>query len=1108
MHNEKKTTSWRYFFIFSSLGISVLLIISLSVLYLIVSSTMRGVIYDYTIGVAQLEKQLYASEIDAWFSSAYSTVNSLSNTLSALSTPQEYRGQGFRDFDERDREFRAIAENIVRENDYIINVFIGFSDGSIINGSGIVPGSNWLATGTRWYRDATEAGAGEIVITNPYWSQGNRNFTAAIAQYLPELNNVGAVVGVSVVQEDIMNRITYNRVLGGGYRVLTTNTGDIIYHSMFDSLDGDYSVQTLFDMPGGNYLLKSICAENRLSTFNDPVLGYSYLITAPLEVVDWTLFEIIPVSAVDVPVSQSLNTIIVPAMIGFVILAVFSLAMLFMTFVATRRTVRSANEIKAAIESENKMHEKVRLLHKTMPGAYVLLDEKYQVIECNRAAVDMFMLKSESDDYQELITSKTNWNPRCKQVCKGCPEESIDNCSGHRYFMQNYRYTYPDYETNKEEIEKAITAHAKMSVESMSQNSVYRYQHRYVTFFGEGVTCEVTVNPIDIHGAVNYAFYLRDIRSEKRREEAEQENRAKSRFLARMSHEIRTPINAVRGITEIQLQQERHSPDIEEAFLRIYNSSNLLLAIINDILDMARVEAGEMRIISEVYSTAGLIVDAIQLNLLHKKSKKIEFKMQVDENLPSFMIGDELRIKQIINNLLSNAFKYTQEGLVTISFGLARSQNNQLDFITVVTDTGQGLVPEQIDVMFENDYTRFNERENHRIEGTGLGTSIIYQLVKMMNGEITVESTPDIGSTFTVRIPQEQSGEDTLGKKAIEKLESLHFSKATLKRGVQLDRTQMNMPYGRVLVVDDVEANIYVAKGLLSLYKLIIDTAESGEEAIALVKSGKVYDIIFMDHMMPVMDGIEAVKILRDMGYNHPIVALTANAIKGAEDLFIKNGFDGFISKPIDLKQLNECLIHFIREKQSPDVLAAADAQTLENSHSNMQISGLYEAFARGSTKFVDAIESILKQNEWDENNIKNYTIYTHGLKGALMNIGRISLSEEAALLEQSGRNKDLTTINEKTPDFIVSLRELIKKLQPEKKHISDEQDVSNLSELLHIISDACKNYDISLADSTLDTLKSGACSKKTKETLENISELILRGAFEKAAEVALAAAK
>jgi len=1125
MRDDNKT-GWRHFFVFASIGIAILLIVSLLVLYFIVQDAMRTRTHTNMVRIAELEKQVHAEEMDAWFNRAYTTVNSLANTLSALSTPQERRGPGLRDQDDRDRDFLEILTAIVNENDYIINAFIGFSDDSIINGSGITPGRNWRATGTRWYREATEAGEGVIVVTDPYFSHGNNALTAAIAIYLPNLNGVGAVVGVSIVEERILDRVAYNLDLGG-YRLLVTNTGHIVHHAVSNadsetdtrSLNPDgIDPFTLSNMPGdvGDYLMCRMQNPSEVSTtFYDPVLGESYIVVAPLEVVGWTLFEIIPTATIEETVAEKLGDVMLPVAVSLLVLAVFSLSMLFVTFVSTRRTIRSANAIKAAIEieravtiRENKMHEKIRLLHKTMPEAYVLLDDEYKVIECNRAAIDMFMVKRDNNGAEELLTTKTGWNPRCMQVCKDCPEEKTDNCSGYRYFMKNYRYIYPDYDLNKEEIEKEIENHADISVQSIAKSSTHQFECKYITFLGREVACEVTVHPINIHGAVNYVFYMRDMRSEKRREEAEQENRAKTRFLARMSHEIRTPINAVRGITEIQLQQDNQPPAIEEAFLRIYNSSNLLLAIINDILDMAKVEAGEMHIIPEMYSTVGLIMDVVQLNLLHKKSNKIEFKLNVDSNLPANMIGDELRIKQIINNLLSNAFKYTEGGLVTISFGLARGHDNSLDLMITVADTGQGLMPEQINAMFENDYTRFNEQVNHRIEGSGLGTSIIYQLVQMMDGEITVESTPDVGSTFTVRIPQEENDSDVLGKEATDRLESLHFSKATLKRGVHLDKSQMNMSYGRVLVVDDVEANIYVAKGLLQLYKLNIDTAESGSEAVALIDGGNVYDIIFMDHMMPVMDGIETAKVIRDMGYTHPIVALTANAIKGAEDLFIKNGFDGFISKPIDLKELNEYLINFVRNKQTAEVLAEAEAEAQQHEDidsEDVQISGLYEAFTRGSIKFLDAIEALMEKNQWGEDSIKSYVIYTHGLKGALLNIGRVSLAEKAATLEQAGRNKDLASINKFTHDFATSLRDLIAKLLPQTENNSEEsEDPSDLAQQLRIISEACTNLDISLADSTLDALKRKPCSKKTREKLENISELILRGAFEEAANVAV----
>ncbi|MCL2379968.1 MAG: ATP-binding protein [Treponema sp.] len=422
-----------------------------------------------------------------------------------------------------------------------------------------------------------------------------------------------------------------------------------------------------------------------------------------------------------------------------------------------------------------------------------------------------------------------------------------------------------------------------------------------------------------------YSHDLRPVKQEaqraiaeiQRRETAEDESKAKTRFLARMSHEMRTPMNAVLGIAQIQLQKEGHPPETEEAFSRIHNSASLLLNIINDILDLSKVEAGKMEIISAAYELTSLIIDTAQLNCMYIGSKGIEFKLNVDKSLPVYLIGDALRIKQILNNLLSNAFKYTQKGTVTLSFGVeAAPEPGYTTLVLTVSDTGQGMGKEDIEFLFD-EFARFNMHTNRATEGSGLGMPIIHSLVTMMQGDINVESEPGKGSVFTVRLPQKLCIDDTLGEEAAANLQSWEFvSQQPLKKMAKFEHERM--PYGRVLVVDDVEVNIFVVEGILDAYGITVETAKSGLEAVEKVKSGQVYDIIFMDHMMPEMDGMEAAKHIRAMGYTHPIVALTANALKDAAKMFMNNGFSGFISKPIDIAQIDAYLVRFIRNKHLP----------------------------------------------------------------------------------------------------------------------------------------------------------------------------------------------
>ena len=473
------------------------------------------------------------------------------------------------------------------------------------------------------------------------------------------------------------------------------------------------------------------------------------------------------------------------------------------------------------------------------------------------------------------------------------------------------------------------------------------------------------------------------------KEEADAANKAKSSFLSTMSHEIRTPMNAILGVSEIQLQNESLDPSVREAISKIYTSGDLLLSIINDILDLSKIEAGKLDLIIDKYEIASMISDTTQLNMMRIGSKLIEFKVHVDENTPDLLLGDELRIKQIFNNLLSNAFKYTPEdGKVNLSIS---SEPGRLEvevvLVIVVSDTGQGLTKKQISEIFD-EYSQFNNKANRSTEGTGLGMSITRNLVNMMNGSISVESEPGKGSTFTVRLSQGRCGDGVVGAEIAKNLSQFRMRSRDYMEKVKISREPM--PYGRILIVDDVEPNIYVAKGLMSSYELNIESANSGAEAIEKVKSGNIYDIIFMDHMMPEMDGIEATGHIRDFGYNGSIVALSANAVGDQAELFLQNGFDDFISKPIDIRQLNQMLNRLIRDKQPEEVLekarkqkadneaaaaeAAERAAAKANENANKTPSLLLETFVRDIGNAVTKLEVLGEKAAFEDDVLKEHT--------------------------------------------------------------------------------------------------------------------------------------
>lgn len=393
--------------------------------------------------------------------------------------------------------------------------------------------------------------------------------------------------------------------------------------------------------------------------------------------------------------------------------------------------------------------------------------------------------------------------------------------------------------------------------------------------------------------------------------QAEQANEAKSEFLANMSHEIRTPMNAIVGLSDI-IMEESKGRKVYDYACDIKSASRNLLALINDILDLSKVEAGKMELVCADYHIKNIVDEVINMMDGAASKRGILLKCEYDMSIPCKYNGDEGRIRQILINLLNNGLKFTKEGYVKLSVGGRLGMERDIEWLHMeVEDTGCGIKEEDLGKIFEN-FSQVDAKRNRTVEGTGLGLSITRHLVELMGGNIRVESVYGEGTTFILEIPQKIVDARSLSEvpKEIEK-------KA---EEIQLFAAEDC----RVLVVDDNLVNRKVAKGFLKPYRFLMDEAESGRAAIEHVKQTK-YDIIFMDHMMPEMDGIEAVQLIRsecgENGTSPVIIALTANAMEGVREMFLQNGFQDFITKPLDKKALNEALLKWIPEerRKEPD---------------------------------------------------------------------------------------------------------------------------------------------------------------------------------------------
>ena len=389
---------------------------------------------------------------------------------------------------------------------------------------------------------------------------------------------------------------------------------------------------------------------------------------------------------------------------------------------------------------------------------------------------------------------------------------------------------------------------------------------------------------------------------------ADTANRSKSIFLANMSHEIRTPINAILGFDEMILRESNEAATKEYA-ANIKNSGQTLLSLVNGILDFSKIESGKIEIVPVKYDISILINDMLDTIAFRAMEKNLEIRYDIDSNIPSILYGDDIRIREIFTNLLTNAVKYTEKGSITLNVRIVSSKGRSAMIHVSVKDTGIGIKDEDREHLWES-FRRLDEKHNRGIEGTGLGLSITHKYIELMGGELTLESTYGEGSEFWFEIEQGIVDPEPIGD--FEKIRKNYH------RQVDVYKEGFEAPDAHILVVDDVPLNLVVIKGLLKNSGINIDTAESGAEGIEKMKSEH-YDIVFLDHMMPEMDGIETLSQIKadpDIdSYSIPIVALTANAISGAEKMYRDSGFTDYLTKPIDPAKLEKMILNYLPQE-------------------------------------------------------------------------------------------------------------------------------------------------------------------------------------------------
>ncbi len=578
-------------------------------------------------------------------------------------------------------------------------------------------------------------------------------------------------------------------------------------------------------------------------------------------------------------------------------------------------------------------------------------------------------------------------------------------------------------------------------------------------------------------------------------------NEAKSSFLANMSHEIRTPINAVLGMDEMILRECKDEKILEYA-QNIAGAGRTLLSIINDILDFSKIEAGSMEIVNGEYELSSVLNDVYNMIQIKAQEKKLKFNLQIDEQLPNKLFGDEMRLRQILVNILNNAVKYTQQGSVSLRVDGRLRQSDILELVASVSDTGIGIKEEDLDKLYDK-FRRLDMEQNRSEEGSGLGLAITHNLLELMHGDISVQSVYGEGSTFTITVPQHIVNPEPVGDF---RKRFLTYSRNQLKY-----QETFRAPKGEILVVDDTPMNHTVIIELLKQTDLKIDSARSGRECLEMQREKK-YDIIFLDYRMPGMNGIETLEKMQSdpesRNLDTPVVALTANAVSGARENFIRHGFTDYLTKPIDGSHLEKMLIKYLPK----DKVEIARNESAESSlpdipgldtRAGVSRCGSEDGYLNVLKVFYGSIDgdAINIETAYREENWEDYTTYVHSLKSTSRIIGADELSRMAESLESAGNDRDVEAIREGTGELLSMYRgfsEVLGGFFEEQVENRPELPQGKLIDAYRSIYELAGRMDYDNVMFVLDSLEEYRIPGEDRQVVERIKDLVSRLKWEK----------
>lgn len=933
----------------------------------------------------------------------------------------------------------------------------GWINGKYYDGENWQPPEGFVATERPWYKAAMEK-PGELVLVDPYTDIETDKKMMTIAQTLSDGKSVIALdMELDRIQEITAEATANNSAMA---QMVLDSRSVVVAHSDKNELGRDYRYA---DGTVGYEVMKKLenGHDDQEEYFQMRFGGDEYIIYCVRIDSDWYSISVIDATKVFMPLR-----IMLISTVGAVLITIVILTMVFVNAIRKSRIA-----------------EKLNVQMSTVANIYMSMHD-----------IDV-----KANTFSEIITTgrETDELPRGKVPDAQHEMYKIIDELVHANSLEAMR-RFIDFHTLDERLSSTNT----VTEEFLSRDDLWCR--------GRFIVSERTMD-----GNVSHVLWLvESIDEEKRRRDelwdmsvrAVAANEAKSSFLSSMSHEIRTPINAVLGMNEMVLRESR-DPNITAYSESIRNAGNTLLGLINDILDFSKIEAGKMDIIPVDYDLASVLNDVVTMIQPRADAKNLTLRPDCDPGIPRLLHGDEIRIKQIIMNLLTNAVKYTEHGTVSLTLRYERllgDPNGSIVLKVCVSDTGIGIRKEDMPKLLTA-FERVDEQRNRSIEGTGLGLHITQRMLNMMSSKLEIHSVYGKGSEFGFSLRQKVVRWEPVGD----------FEKAYRKSAAQRHEytESFTAPEAKVLVTDDVQMNLEVFASLLKQTKVKIDTAISGSECISKALTEK-YDMIFLDHMMPRKDGIQTLKELRAVkkcpNAKTPVICLTANAISGARDTYLDAGFDDYLTKPIDSAKLEEMMIKYLPkdkvergtesggnekkpETELPEFLKGiAELDTDEG----LKLCGSADVYIEMLITYRNMIDGNIAEIESlrKSNNIKDFTIKVHALKSNLRMIGATQAGELAYQLEQAGNKKDIVFIDRNLLRLLERSRKIGRKLAPLEKTVKDSAERSAVSDeqLAEVYSElraAALAFDFDGVTRTIEKLAGFALPEKEKQRFEKLKE-------------------